>query len=196
MLERRNDGLFTMRRPVEENPEKPQWPDVPIPWPPSGPSVRYCTIEEAGSDDIHLKNGKGETVCLLAQICTDFRPFITNNQGPARVTVGSATRIFCRHNQWVEDDDDPASWTPEIRLAQLFYDRGHFDDKAHEYRVPLGWTVRICGRDMRLQQAFWPSAYGDVKAEHLWLNDPLPTFDRRGYLELTWDPRLSGYCGP
>lgn len=197
MLTTLDDGLMTFKRPIEVNPERAESPEIPFPWPPAGPPVRYCTIEESGSSDIYLTDQKGQVVCTLARICIDFRAHLTNiDNSVTRVTIASSTRIFARHSQWIKDSDDPASWTPEITLNQLFYDFGHFDDPAHEHKIPLGRTDRVCGRDVWFKPASWPGAYSDVKPEHLWMDDPLPTFDSRGYLQYTWDPRLSGYCGP
>ncbi len=82
-----------------------------------------------------------------------------------------------------------------IQMHHSFYDAGYFNDPAHEHKIPLGWTERICGRNVWFTPASWPNSQSEIKKEHLWVDDPLPTFDFRGYLRITYDPRLSGFCG-
>ena len=186
------EGLSLQRAPVETKPGGEGGPEVGFPWPPAGPPVRYCT----NVDEINLTDQGGQTVCTLAGICTDFRAHLTNiDNSVTRVTVASSMRIFARWSQWIKDTDDPASWTPQIFFWQEFFDRGHFDDPAHSHVIPLGWTERVCGKNIYFRPAMWPAQYSDVKPEHLWLDDPLPTFDDRGYLIYQYDRRLSGFCG-
>lgn len=166
-------------------------PKIPPNWPPAGPTTRITM-----KGPLLLKNYRNDVVCTLGPIVTDIRAYETDVAPGPRVTLGSTTTIYCLHNQWVKDDDDPASWTPMIWITHVFYAAGHFDDPAYAREFPLGWSVRTCGRNMFLQPATWPAYPNDVKQEHLWPSDPLPGFDSRGRTFVKFDGRLSGFCGP